>query len=501
MERSLVAISEGDAARRPLRSLPTFDLADCYGPVGDYVRAWAPHTEANPAAVYAVALAAIGGLIGRTPRFHFGNVDHHVRLFPLLIGPTGSGRKGTALALGARQLLLLLDEKFARENVESGLSSAEGLIALVRDATPAVVDDKGKPIRPGDEGVADKRVIIVEGEMAGPLEAMAREGNRLSSTTRDAWDGVDLRTLVKRDPQRATEPHIVIIGAITQAELRKLMTSTSVVNGLANRFLPIWCARVQLLPEDSRPAPESLALIGRTLSSRITTARSIASVRWTDAAAVLWSDEYKRLAVVDDASANIRALLERGAPYVRRVAMLLALIDGTGFIDVCHLQAALRLWHYAADTWRTVYHDGTARSPLAEKLLAALVDAGPHGLTRTEIRENVVRSGDVAADRITDALTELESSGLALRTKAPTTGGRRAERWCHARYAGKGDKGSNECQPTPHRENSPISPFPPLPFNSDGTTDDDDDGRDNSPPTTTGEGGPGLEVVPWPEEE
>ncbi len=413
---------------------PSFDLADCYGPLGEWVRLWSPHTEAPPVAVYAVALATCGALIGRGPAVYFGNGAHHTRLFPILIGPSGAGRKGTALNVGARELLRRVDADFARARVVSGLSSAEGLIAEVRDATAPKRDPSGKTLLAGDDGVEDKRLLVIEGEIGGALEAMSREGNRLSAIMRDAWDGVDLRSLVKRDPQRATEPHIVIVGAITAPELRALLKKTSVVNGLANRFLPIWCSRAHLLPEDSHPDATECARVVRSITQSLDTARSIRTAEWTPDAAAQWRGDYERLTIVEDPSDTIRTLLERGAPYVRRIAFLLALLDGTRRIDTQHLNAALSLWRYVADTWRYVYHDGSRRSALAEKLLSALTDAGPEGLTRTSIRDSVICSGDVPAERITLALTELSGAGLAVVATEPTRG-RPTERWRHARFA------------------------------------------------------------------
>ncbi len=264
-------------------SVAEFDILDLYGPVGDYVRLWAPHTEASPIAIYASALAALGALIGRGPSWRFGNEPHHARLFVLLIGPTGAGRKGTALNVGVTQLLAAVDEDFARTRTVSGLSSAEGLIVEVRDPTPSTLNGEGRTLAQADKGSVDKRLLVVEGEMAGPLEAMARDGNRLSAILRDAWDGKNLRTLVKRDPQSATGPHIAIVGAITAFELKELLKGKSVRNGLANRFLAVWSTRARLCrripnPIQSHPKRSSAAL-NRPSDARATSRRSGGAAR------------------------------------------------------------------------------------------------------------------------------------------------------------------------------------------------------------------------------
>lgn len=454
-----------EALRTPAAAslAPVFDEAALYGPLGEYVRLNAPHTEAAPAALYLSAVASVGALIGRGPTWHIGGVPHHVRFFGLIIGPTGAGKKGTALGIGGRNLLRRLDEDFFTARVVSGLSSAEGLIAEVRDPVPPVLDETtGKTVRPGDAGVTDKRLLVIEGEAGGPLEAMAREGNRLAAILRDAWDGVDLRSMVKRDPQRATNPHVAVLGAITGGELRKLLTETAVTGGLANRFLPVWSTRARLMSRETAPDPLALADVVRELGQRVGNARAIGHVGWSTAAQDRWDVEYPRLALVDEASDTVRALLERGAPHVMRLAMLHALLDGVGRVDVPHLEAALAFWRYCADSWRFVYHDTATRSPLASKLLSALESAGAGGLTRTAIRDDVVRSGDIPAERITNALAELQRAGLAVRSDE-ATGGRPRERWHHARWTGciaKGEKGENAPDPVKAPEFSPFSPFP-----------------------------------------
>ncbi|WP_434480894.1 DUF3987 domain-containing protein [Gemmatimonas sp.] len=469
LHEALQPVADADAARVPVVAAPTFDVADLYGPVGDYVRVVAPHTEAAPVSVYVTALALCGALIGRGPSMNFGNTEHHARAFVLLVGPTGAGRKGTALSVGGTRLARLLDEDFSDARIASGLSSAEGLIAEVRDATPSVLDEfSGKVIKHGDPGVLDKRLFVKEGEIGGALEAMAREGNRLSAILRDAWDGVDLRSMVKRDPQRATAPHIAIVGAITKSELCKLLGQASVLNGLANRFLPIWSTRAHLLPRPSEPNAADVAGAVARLRENIATTRALGRVRLSDEAGDRWEGEYRHLAVVDDASPVIRALLERGAPYVLRFAMLFALLDGLAVIEVRHLDAALAVWRYAADSWRFIYADGTARSPLAAKLLAALDSAGAEGLSRSAIRDEVIGSNAVSAAQINAALHELAGSGLARMDKRETAG-RPQERWTHSRHIQRepvplftvGEKGDMGAKGASAEGFPPFPPFPP----------------------------------------
>src|SRR4051812_13217431 len=103
------------------------------------------------------------------------------------LSKTGSkGRKGTAWGR-VRQLFENADPDWARSRVVGGLSSGEGLIWQVRDPIERAERDK----RSGtvetvvvDQGVADKRLFVVEPELASVLRVMAREGNTLSAILR-----------------------------------------------------------------------------------------------------------------------------------------------------------------------------------------------------------------------------------------------------------------------------------------------------------------------------
>lgn len=409
-------------------------LADraLHGVVGDYVRLRAPHTEVSVAPILFAALATLGTLIGRGPTWRFGDADHHTRLFVLIVGTSGAGRKGSAINLGADSLLDLVDADFKQARVRSGLSSGEGLIEELRDATPDREDARGRVIL-GDEGVRDKRLLVIESEFGSVLEVVAREGNRLSHVIRDLWDGKSVRTMVKHNPQTATNPHVGIIGAITPAELTRRMGQLSIDNGLANRFLPVLSSFAGILPDDTFPNPETLAGVGRALSDAVINARRIGCVSWTDSAAARWRAEYPILRLPDTTDERMQTLLQRGAPMVRRVAMLYALLDGSGEVDVPHLEAALAVWEFATATWRTVFSDVDHRSSLARKLSAALEDAGADGLTRTEIRR-AVGSNAIRKDVIDSALGELERVGSAQCVRSGTVG-RKSERWTHARFA------------------------------------------------------------------
>ena len=205
-----------------------------------------PNTEADPAAILVQFLVAFGALVGRGPHFRVEGDEHHANLNLLLVGATAKGRKGTALG----RVRAVYERIPHWKPHVSGLSSGEGLKYNVRDAREETKENKhGEMVTEiTDEGVTDKRLLVVESEFASALRAAQRQGSTLSPTMREAWDSGNLRTLTKHDPVTATGAHICIIGHITADELRAELTATDTANGFANRFLFVAVRRSKMLP-------------------------------------------------------------------------------------------------------------------------------------------------------------------------------------------------------------------------------------------------------------
>lgn len=420
-----------DDSITPIATGPVFSSSGCYGPLGDWVRLWEPHTEASPVALYAGAIAALGAVVGRDVFVRRGRSQHAPRFYVVLVGPSGRGRKGTAISF-VRDLVETLAPEFARTRICTGLSTTEGVIQLLRDETPARIEPGGRE-RPAIPGVEDKRLLVIEEEMSSPFRVMRREGSDLSATLRTAWDGHVLQRVTKNDPMRATAPHLNILGAITSGELRSTLQTGDVLNGFANRLLPIHTSSNVFKARSSEPLPHALGDCLDALRRAIDFARARRGEYTLSAEAeTYWEEHYPRLRQPDERSEALQALQERGAPYVLRLALLFALLDRAHCIAPAHLEAAQTLWQYAAASWREVYADDAhVRSPLAAKIAAGLLAAGPDGLTLTDIRVMAVKSNNVKGVRA--ALQELASDGIVVkRDVVAQRPGRPAEWWRHA---------------------------------------------------------------------
>lgn len=401
-------------------------LADAafHGLAGEIVRELLPHTEADPAGLLVTFLACVGNAIGPLPHYRVGGARHELRVFPVLVGATSSGRKGTAVDTLAPIFEAALPAWWARRT--KGLVSGEGLIYHVRDASTerkarrnmGVVIDHQDVIT--DEGATDKRLLVVEKEFGGVLKVMTRESNTLSAVIRDAWDGGPMATLAKNSAVEAHGAHITILGHITPEELIALLTATDADNGFANRFLWICVTRSKLLPFGGELDDNTILGIGEVLRAAIEDAATLRRITLTEGAKADWEVVYGPITTGEPGL--VGTMLGRGAPYVMRLASVYAALDGTPEIDVPHLKAGLALWSYGDASVRHVFGVAPkgAVSPYRATILTALAGGS---LTLTEISDDVLGKNGRAGEPLT-TLDGLVAEGLVVRTVERPAGGR-----------------------------------------------------------------------------
>ncbi len=401
------------------------------GLAGDVARAIDPETEADAAAVLAQFLVAFGSACGRTAFRAVGKRRHHGNLFAVLVGATSRGRKGTAWDW-VESLFKEAEPHWVGECLQSGLSSGEGLIQAVRDKRMGMEKPKkgGEPVEVCvDEGVADKRLLVVEEEFGATLRVMARDGNILSATLRQAWDGGRLRTLTRQSPLKATDAHVSVLGHITRQELTKLLQSNDQANGFANRILWLAVRRSKLLPDGGREPAGWAALVKRVAESLRLAAHYTGSTKGMERTArctKLWREEYPRLTA--DRPGAFGLVTSRAEAQVLRLSLLYALLDGSDEIDEPHLHSALALWDYAERSCRWIFGMATG-SPDADEILEALRAAGENGMSGRDIHALFGRNRTAA--QLKQALAILADGKLARSetTKPGPAGGRPAQRW------------------------------------------------------------------------
>jgi hypothetical protein len=398
---------------------PVLDDAAYYGLAGDIVRAIEPTTEADPVALLAQLLVAVGNMIGPGPHFRVEDDEHPLVEDLLIVGKTAKARKGLSFNRVFR-VTSLVDPRWAADRIVNGLSSGEGLIEQVKDPEEEKVQGDDKTVwivsdRP------NKRLLVQEAEFASVLKACDRHGNILSSTIRNAWDGRTLRTLTRNNPLKATGAHVSIIGHITDAELVRLLSTTEAANGFMNRFLIVLAKRSKVLPEGACLDDATLRPLQDRLQRAVEFARKQGRLQRDPDARAYWRLHYEVLSAGRPGLAG--SILARAEAHVMRLACIYAVLDGWHEVRKGHLTAAMKLWDYCEKSVARIWGD-TLGDPTADKILGALREQ--KAMTRTAIRD--LFSGNKPSQEIERALALLDELKLAKKYHLKTEG-RPCECW------------------------------------------------------------------------
>lgn len=400
---------------------PVRNPAALHGLAGEVVRTIEPHSEADPNAILLQFLAAFGNAVGDAPHYLVEGDRHGTKIFIVTSGETSKGRKGTALGR-VRQVMKEADPAWEAANIQSGLSSGEGVIAAVRDPIKKIGKDGA--VETVDEGVTDKRVTLVTEEFVGALSVMERAGNTLSPLLRDAWGTARLQTLTKNSPTKATGSHISIVAHVTDDELRTKLTRTEMANGFANRFLFMKVRRSKVLPHGGHLSQEALDELGQKVAAALTAAKTLGRLTMKDDAVEQWERVYPKLS--EGRPGLLGAVLGRAEAQVIRLAVIYAALDNSTWIDVPHLEAALAVWDFCEESATQIFGD-LIGDPIADAVMNALKSAAPGGMSRTGISDLFQRNA--SSSRISMALDLLRRLGRAEPRITHSSGGRPVETW------------------------------------------------------------------------
>ncbi len=150
----------------------------------------------------------------------------------------------------------------------------------------------------------------------------------------------------------------------------------------------------------------------------------------SEAAWELWDPLYPELSTPP--AGLLGSMTSCAEAQVRRIAMLYALLDSVRTVDVVHLEAALAVWQYCADSARYIFGERLG-DPSADTILSAL-RRSVSGLTRKQISVDVF-SRHVSSAEIDRALGVLLAQQLALSATVDTDG-RPAALWTASKNHG-----------------------------------------------------------------
>jgi len=376
------------------------------------VRLIEPFSETDPVALLLTFLACVGHVVTSKPHF-VTEADHQTgALFVCLVGKSARGRKGSSLGWIEKLFSLMVsmdpsEEERLRLKELRGLASGEGLIERMKDP-------EGEP----DRDWHRERLLVIETELAGILQRMAREGSILSPILRQAWDGKVIENSTKASPARVSHPHMSLLGHVTQFELMFLFKDTEVFNGLGNRFLWACVRRSKFLPIGGQPCEEDLRALADELGFTLLQAQRSHRLHFSPQAEEHWRAIYPCLEA-DKPTALVDALTARSAAQVVRLSLIYALLDRSYSIQLPHLMAALAVWDYCEQSV-AVMHPAPARGDLEAKVLRALKTAAESGRTRTELNKDL--GGHPKTEQVALALRKLKAAGLIQEVVTPRPG-------------------------------------------------------------------------------
>jgi hypothetical protein len=411
-----------------------YDPEDAYyGPLGEIAKRYRDHIPINLLPFHSMLVTAAGSLVGRRVAHSYFKDKHFCILFNAIVGETGCG-KGTSLNI-VRSVIEEIDPTAVdREGVDA--ASGPGVIDLVRDASKRI---EGKRVIE-DEGVTDKRALIVLEEMEVLFTSIRRKGSTLEKVLNLAYDGRTLQTAA-RAKQKATNPHISFIGQITPDPFREIVSSGhGRSNGFFNRFLTV-CATKKKKRARSHGAdlPDVSDLV-EVIRCRLAElgdplATTPKEIRWHESSHKAWEDFVAAMEADHPFLNGLGGMSARLISNTVRVAMLLAVIDGSDFIMPQHLNAAKSFCLQCIDSSREFFTKNggpkTQSVRLGDRILAGV---GDEPVTITQIHEVLHKKG-YDAETLRAALAALVSSGqLVIGTKDSVTG-RSLTTWAKAQHA------------------------------------------------------------------
>lgn len=342
----------------PLAYLRPRLSADAFhGLAGDVARCVSERTGGDPAAALISFLTMIGNAVGPQPHVWFGGAEHAARIFAVIVGDSAS-RKDTILA-AVEDLFARADPEWFSSRIEYGLQSPEAMIERVAD------------------GSDDCRLLIVESEYHRLVSRMSRSGN-FGPIMRNAYDGRTLQISRSRGGRsnnnrsvRSSTPHISMCALITPEELIRIYPTLKAAGGLETRVLYVISAqqadtdpfarvrgedpklveRLRLAIESSRervlertdPISQELCLLRGVQPSFAIPAPTL---RYR------WQDILDRLPQVKP---DFRHLASRASTHVIRLAHAYGIADVSPTLNVEHIDAALALWTFCAESMEGIF--------------------------------------------------------------------------------------------------------------------------------------------------
>lgn len=409
---------------------PTFPAEGYYGLTGEIALHGAMISEGDPCGTLAGLLSYATAMAGRTTVLKIKTTEHPFAISTLLIGPSGNGRKGSAVE-AVMPHLRAADPSFMRNCRLGPVASGEGLVAAVAD--PSIEQQMlgsllGMAPFEGDESElprwrGGRRVIFHDSEFStGTMVAISN--GTTAAKMRQCFDGDDLSNTTKKESLYATAPHVVFHGHTTPQSFAYKVNGLHAEGGTYNRYLifDVYRQSIDADPDLPRGWESKANRLGKELGQRLGKLR----VGWEEGlthyvtmdarAKKLWKDSlYEEFSVADDGEPEvIQQFTTRAAPLCLRLGSFYAGVGGSYKMSREDLEAAAIPIRYSQATVRRnaveFLNANSGETPKQRehrmRLQAELFTRGHAGMSRLEITGLFNRN--LAATAIDDLLKRLD---------------------------------------------------------------------------------------------
>ncbi|MFI6319702.1 DUF3987 domain-containing protein [Nonomuraea sp. NPDC050556] len=421
--------------------MPQADAAMFTGPLGDIVNELDNYTEGSKVGVLVTLLSGFSASIGSIPTVGTGKGAMPLSFWPILVGPTGAGRKGTATGM-------------AMKVIESGLGGfADACVVYGCPATGLgfAAELTERSIR----GVTAP-VMFIEEEM-DTFIANARRDTKIGTYLRKAWDGAGISHKTSQTDLVIKKPHVAVVGHIQPRNWGAISGSKDATGGTYNRFFPVWVIQSKKLPVfGEKNADQAIERLGAKLRRIVNFAQEVTEIKVPDKVARVFESKHREICdALTTGNEQLGQYTERAMAYMIRLAGLYALAETRTEVTVADFDAALALITYMVETVTYTLPEAEASgNDIPARVLAFIQEAGEEGATSSEVQRRFQRVRAAELRAITEA------SPFVVETKMRSEGGRPATLYTWVEPA-ESDEPRVETEGLPAADGVPAQPQQP----------------------------------------
>ncbi|MGN9782778.1 DUF3987 domain-containing protein [Nonomuraea sp. ZG12] len=389
--------------------VPVADPAMFVGPVGKaMVEELDQYTEGAKVGVLVTLLAGLSAAVGNLPGVGTGKGSMPLSFWPVLVGPTGLGRKGTATAIAMKVIAEGFGD-FAEHSVVYGCP-ATGLGFASELSERAI------------RGVATP-MMFVEEEMDAFITNSKRD-SKIGTYLRKAWDGSNIAHRTSQTDLVIKKPHVAIVGHIQPKNWGAISGSKDATGGTYNRFFPVWVLQSKKLPVFATVDPtEVIKRLGTRLGQILKFAGEVTDLIVPDDVARVFEHKHREICdALTTGSEELGQYTERAMAYMIRIAGLYALADKRDVLKIQDFDAALALVQYmVATVTYTLPEAEAAGDDVPARVLSFIREAGDQGVTSSEVARKFQRTRAAEIRAIVESCAEVQARKMRSEGGRPAT--------------------------------------------------------------------------------